>query len=59
MVTWPEIGKYMADHLPKFFYFSDYSTLEGRIDLQALLNKVKSKQTWAKTKGLLFLYFAW
>ncbi|GAA2469089.1 ATP-dependent nuclease [Terrabacter carboxydivorans] len=34
--TWLVAVKVLAPRLPRFFYFSDYSSLEGRIDVAAL-----------------------
>jgi predicted ATP-dependent endonuclease of OLD family len=33
-----DIRKKLAELLPTFFYFSDYSRLEGRVDLEAILD---------------------
>lgn len=34
--TWRVVVNLLTDRLPKLFYFSDYSSLEGRIDVAAL-----------------------
>jgi predicted ATP-dependent endonuclease of OLD family len=34
--AWRVVVNLLRDRLPKFFYFSDYSSLEGRIDVAAL-----------------------
>ncbi|MCL2541319.1 MAG: AAA family ATPase [Nocardioidaceae bacterium] len=34
--AWRVVVNLLKDRLPKFFYFSDYSSLEGRIDVAAL-----------------------
>lgn len=34
--TWHVVVNLLTDRLPKLFYFSDYSSLEGRIDVAAL-----------------------
>lgn len=48
--TPPDVRTVLIARLPKFFYFSEYSTLPGRLDLTALLAKERAQMvTWEKT----------
>jgi AAA domain, putative AbiEii toxin, Type IV TA system/AAA ATPase domain len=60
--TWrePSLGVYLVDHffeawLPRFFYFSDYSTMRGRVSLPDLKAKATSDLADESDKTFLSL----
>jgi len=49
------INEYMVKWLPRFFYFDDYSVMQGRISIQNLLAKRAQKQIDASDETFLAL----
>lgn len=53
-----EISEVLLERLPRFFYFSDYSNLVGRLDLTDLLNKAPSRMRTHERTALSLLKLA-
>lgn len=53
-----EIREVLQERLPRFFYFSDYSNLWGRLDLTTLLNKAPASMSTRERTALSLLKLA-